>query len=318
MSKKITQFFKPTTSIKRSVPALDANFEEKQTGGENDQNSPNMPANKRIKQDEIGDAGETKKEVMLSPEQKERMGKNKLKAQLIRMSKEIATVHPNIGPSWFEALQDEFGKPYFQKLNDFLVLERQKYTVFPSPGEVWSWTTRTPIRDIKVVILGQDPYHGPGQAHGLCFSVKPGIASPPSLVNMYKELGEDIPGFVRPAHGHLVGWADQGVLLLNAVLTVRSGNANSHKDKGWEKLTDAVIRWISANTQGVVFLLWGAYAQKKAAIVDSSKHHLLKTVHPSPLSAHRGFFGSKHFSRCNHILQENGKTPIDWCRLPEI
>lgn len=153
--------------------------------------------------------------------------------------------------------------------------------------------------------------------HGLCFSVKPTVRPPPSLLNMYKELESDISGFVRPDHGHLVGWADQGVLLLNAVLTVRSGQPNSHKDKGWEKITDAVIRWISANNEGVVFLLWGAFAQKKAAIVDATKHHLLKSTHPSPLSAHRGFLGSNHFSKCNELLEAGGKKPIDWSNLPK-
>ena len=172
----------------------------------------------------------------------------------------------------------------------------------------------------KLVVLificsGQDPYHGPGQAHGLCFSVKPGVKTPPSLVNMYKELKDDIPGFSHPGHGHLTGWADQGVLLLNAVLTVTSGNPNSHKDRGWEKMTDAVIKWISDNSEGVVFLLWGSYAQKKGAYVDGRKHHLLKATHPSPLSAHRGFLGCKHFSRCNQLLVESGKQPIDWNKL---
>lgn len=178
----------------------------------------------------------------------------------------------------------------------------------------------TSIEDIRVVILGQDPYHGTGQAHGLCFSVQPGISPPPSLVNMYKELEADIDGFTRPSDkgGYLAGWADQGVLLLNAVLTVRSGAANSHKDKGWEKLTDAVIKWISKNRSDVIFLLWGTYAQKKAAMVDSGKHHLLKSVHPSPLSAHRGFLGCKHFSQCNQILEKMNKEPIDWTKLPQI
>jgi len=213
-----------------------------------------------------------------------------------------------------------FKKPYFQKLNDFILQDGNNKTIFPKHEDIWSWTMHTSIEDIRVVILGQDPYHGPGQAHGLCFSVQPGVPSPPSLVNMYKELEADIQGFTRPTDrgGYLAGWSEQGVLLLNAVLTVRKAETNSHKDKGWEKLTDAVIKWISENNKDVVFLLWGSYAQKKASMVDKKKHHLLKAVHPSPLSAHRGFLGCKHFSQCNQILIENNKQPIDWNNLPQM
>ncbi len=225
-----------------------------------------------------------------------------------------------MGVSWFKALEKEFEKPYFKQLNDFIVTERAEYTIFPPAEDVWSWTRHTSIQDIRVVILGQDPYHGSGQAHGLCFSVQPGIRPPPSLINIYKELEADIEGFTRPSGngGYLGGWADQGVLLLNAVLTVRSGAKNSHKGKGWEKLTDAVIKWISENNSDVIFLLWGDDAKEKAAMVDEQKHYLLKSVHPSPLSAHCGFLGCKHFSQCNEILTKLNKDPIDWARLPQI
>jgi len=162
------------------------------------------------------------------------------------------------------------------------------------------------------VIIGQDPYHGPGQAHGLCFSVPKGIRPPPSLVNIYKEMAQDIDGFEIPDHGNLIGWARQGVLLLNACLTVRAHSANSHKDQGWELLTSSVIKWISDNSRGVVFLLWGSYAQKRAEVVDKKKHRLLYAPHPSPLSAHRGFLGCQHFSKCNQLLRDQGKAAIDW------
>ena len=255
--------------------------------------------------------------VGLSPEQKQKCAESKTKAQLLLLSKELPLVPADLGLTWFSALQDQLRQDWFRKLSQFVTGERQAGTVvYPSAGEVWSWTRMTPIQDIKVVILGQDPYHGPGQAHGLCFSVKAGVSPPPSLINIYKELESDIPGFTRPDHGFLAGWSQQGVLLLNAVLTVRKSQANSHKDRGWEKLTDAVIRWISRNLRGVVFLLWGSYAQKKGQEVDKKKHHVLSSVHPSPLSAHRGFLGCKHFSRCNKLLEEQGKTPIDWNRLP--
>lgn len=255
-------------------------------------------------------------ETHLSPEQKERCSHNKLKAQQLLLCKKLPLLTPNIGPSWFSALSDVFGQAWFDKLSSFVTNERFGTIIYPEQKEVWEWTTRTRIEDTKVVILGQDPYHGPGQAHGLCFSVKPGIPPPPSLINIYKELETDVEGFSRPSHGCLAGWADQGVLLLNSVLTVRKGQANSHKDKGWEKLTDAVISWISKHLSGVVFLLWGSPAQKKAMMVDKSKHHLLKSVHPSPLSAYRGFLGCKHFSQCNKLLIDQGKEPINWSSLP--
>lgn len=236
----------------------------------------------------------------------------KIKSQVAK----TPALHHSIGSTWFFALHSEFQKPYFSKLSEFVTRERQRGIVYPPADQVWTWTTKVPIKDIKVVILGQDPYHNPGQAHGLCFSVPKGVAPPPSLVNMYKELSSDIPGFETPKHGYLDGWAQQGVLLLNACLTVRANSPNSHKDQGWEQLTDAVIKYISENGRSVVFLLWGSYAQKKGSVVDKKKHHILKTVHPSPLSAHRGFFGCKHFSQCNEFLKKMGKKPIDWSYLP--
>ncbi|XP_069691832.1 uracil-DNA glycosylase-like isoform X1 [Periplaneta americana] len=240
-----------------------------------------------------------------------------IQAKIKLTSKRFPALHPNIGESWFEALSSEFGKPYFKKLSEFLAKERASNTVYPPEHQVWTWTHTCHISKVKVVILGQDPYHNPRQAHGLCFSVSAGVPPPPSLLNMYKELERDIPGFQTPRHGNLIGWARQGVLLLNACLTVRAHNANSHKDQGWENLTDAVVKYISDNSRNVVFLLWGSYAQKKAASVDKKKHHLLMSTHPSPLSAHRGFLGCGHFSRCNELLKEKGKKPIDWGDLPE-
>lgn len=221
----------------------------------------------------------------------------------------------NIGHSWFKALKPEFDKPYFKKLSSFVVAARLSSTVYPPPKDVFSWTRYCPVDGVKVVILGQDPYHGPQQAHGLCFSVQPGITPPPSLKNMYKELESDIPGFKSPGHGYLVDWAEQGVLMLNAVLTVKSHNANSHKGQGWEDFTAAVLRIVAEHNKGVVFLLWGLPAQKMINHIKKDDHHLLKTAHPSPLSARRGFFGCKHFSQCNELLEKQGKDPIDWTKL---
>uniref|UniRef100_A0A8D2L0K5 Uracil-DNA glycosylase n=2 Tax=Varanus komodoensis TaxID=61221 RepID=A0A8D2L0K5_VARKO len=197
----------------------------------------------------------------------------------------------------------------------FLAQERKHYTIYPPAHQVYTWTQMCDIRDVKVVILGQDPYHGPGQAHGLCFSVHRPMHPPPSLDNIFKELSTDIEGFTHPGHGDLTGWAKQGVLLLNAVLTVRGYKANSHKERGWEEFTDAVVGWLNSNLDGLVFMLWGAYAQKKGSCIDRKRHHVLQTVHPSPLSVHRGFFGCRHFSRTNELLKKSGKTPIDWNAL---
>ena len=199
----------------------------------------------------------------LSPQQKRRMLESRTKSLIVRQCRATpAALDPSVGPSWYEALAAEFERPYFKELDAFLRKERAGATrIFPSPADVWSWTRDFAVADTKVVVLGQDPYHGPGQAHGLCFSVRRGVPPPPSLVNMYKELESDVEGFRHPGHGCLQGWADQGVLLLNAVLTVRQSQPNSHKDKGWERVTDAVVRHLSDPCRGVVFLLWGSYAQ---------------------------------------------------------
>ncbi|XP_070540810.1 uracil-DNA glycosylase-like isoform X2 [Ptychodera flava] len=231
-------------------------------------------------------------------------------------AKQIANAPEHMGLSWKKALAAEFSKPYFIKLQELVERERNSHTIYPPRHQVYSWSLCCDIREVKVVILGQDPYHGPRQAHGLCFSVQKGVHPPPSLENMFKELSKEYEDFQHPGHGYLNGWAKQGVLLLNAVLTVKASNANSHKDKGWETFTDAVITWLSKNLHGVVFLLWGSYAQKKGAIIDKKKHHILKAVHPSPLSAHRGYFGCNHFYKANELLKKEGKKPIDWKHLP--
>ena len=223
--------------------------------------------------------------------------------------------------SWREPLRDEFDSAYMQTLKAWLLAEKQAgKRIFPKGGEWFRALDLTPLDEVSVVILGQDPYHGPGQAHGLCFSVQPGVRIPPSLVNIYKELEADL-GIPRARHGFLEHWAKQGVLLLNSVLTVQMGMAASHQGKGWERFTDAVIRLVNAKPDPVVFMLWGSHAQKKAAAVDSidrGGHHLvLKSPHPSPLSAHNGFFGSRHFSQANAFLEQHGRPPIDWA-LPTV
>ena len=224
-----------------------------------------------------------------------------------------------IDPSWHTALKGEFTKPYFTKLEKFVNGERAKHpqTIFPVKEAVFSAFEYCPLDTVKVVILGQDPYHGPRQAHGLCFSIEDakGCKFPPSLRNIFKELDEDdATNFTMPSplHGNLSAWAKQGVLLLNTVLTVQSGKANSHAKQGWEKFTEAVVSAVNRNQQDVVFLLWGSPAAKKGEKISTAKHHILKSVHPSPLSAHRGWFGCKHFSQCNEFLESKGKTPIDW------
>lgn len=219
--------------------------------------------------------------------------------------------------SWKAPLLPEFDAEYMAQLRSFLVAENAAGKhIYPKGSEWFRAMDLTPLDKVRVVILGQDPYHGPGQAHGLCFSVKPGVPPPPSLVNIYKELQTDL-GIERPRHGFLEYWAQQGVLLLNSVLTVEMAKAASHQGKGWERFTDAVIRLVNAREEPVVFLLWGAYAQKKAAFVDASKHLVLKAAHPSPLSAHNGFLGCRHFSKCNAFLTSKGLPPIDWA-LPEV
>lgn len=213
--------------------------------------------------------------------------------------------------SWQVVLAEEFEKPYFKQLQEFVALERQRQTIYPPEEDVFSAFELTPYHDVKVLLLGQDPYHDQNQAHGLCFSVKPGIKTPPSLVNMYKELKDDI-GCDIPRTGYLVEWTKQGVLMLNAVLTVRAHTANSHKNKGWEKFTDAVISQVNQKSDPVVFVLWGGYAQKKLKLIDTTRHIVIQSAHPSPLSAHNGFFGSKPFSKINAALEACNKSPINW------
>lgn len=215
--------------------------------------------------------------------------------------------------TWHDVLAEEKQKPYFTETLKLVADERTNgVTVYPPQKDVFNAFRLTELGDVKVVILGQDPYHGPHQAHGLAFSVLPGVQVPPSLQNIYKELLQDIPGFQKPDHGFLESWAKQGVMLLNTVLTVEAGKAHSHARFGWETFTDNVIAAINQHREGVVFLLWGSHAQKKGSIIDRQRHHVLQAPHPSPLSAHRGFFGCQHFSKTNAILHEAGQEPIDW------
>lgn len=222
---------------------------------------------------------------------------------------------PPIPESW-HVLQGETEKPYYQQLQAFLATERASYTVFPPENQVFSALDLTAYDDANVLILGQDPYHDDNQAHGLAFSVRPGITPPPSLSNMFKELKSDV-GFRVPNNGYLVPWATQGILLLNTALTVRAHEANSHKNKGWERFTDAVIQALSAKTDQVIFVLWGGNAQKKLKLIDAERHVVIQSAHPSPLSARNGFFGSRPFSRINAALAAAGKPPIDW-QLPDV
>ncbi|CDF93006.1 uracil-DNA glycosylase [Pseudomonas mediterranea] len=220
-------------------------------------------------------------------------------------------------PSWKQALRAEFDQPYMAELREFL---RQEYAagkeIYPPASLIFNALNSTPLDKVKVVILGQDPYHGPGQAHGLCFSVQPGVPAPPSLVNIFKELKRDL-NIDIPNHGYLQSWADQGVLLLNTTMTVERANANAHAGKGWQHFTDRVIEVVSAHQPHLVFLLWGAHAQSKQKLIDATKHLVLTSVHPSPLSAYRGFLGCGHFSRTNKFLEQHGEAPIDW-RLPPV
>jgi uracil-DNA glycosylase len=213
---------------------------------------------------------------------------------------------------WNPVLRGEFEKPYWGELQTFVAAERQHHAVYPPHEEVFAALHLTSYADVKVMILGQDPYHGQGQAHGLCFSVREGIPQPPSLQNILKELEADL-GCTPPSHGCLEGWARQGVLLLNATLTVRARQAGSHQGKGWETFTDEVIRAVSAKPEPVVFILWGAYARKKKPLIDTGRHIVIESAHPSPLSAHNGFFGSRPFSRANQALVDAGREPVDWC-----
>lgn len=219
----------------------------------------------------------------------------------------------DLEPSWLEVLQDEFGKDYMVKLREFLKQEQAAgHKTYPKNSDIFNSFWKTPFNKLKVVILGQDPYHGPNQAHGLSFSVQKGVTPPPSLKNIYKELISDIPDFVIPNHGELTEWAEQGVMLLNATLTVRADSPASHQKKGWEEFTNKVIKTISDKKEGIVFILWGSFAQAKAELIDQSKHFIIKSPHPSPFSAERGFFGSKPFSKTNDILKKEGKKTIDW------
>jgi uracil-DNA glycosylase len=216
-----------------------------------------------------------------------------------------------IEESWEKVLQEEFNAPYFQQLKSFLIEEKMKNTVYPPGNLIFNAFNNTPFNRVKVVVLGQDPYHGPGQAHGLSFSVPDGIPHPPSLQNIFKEIESDL-GIPVPGKSDLTPWARQGVLLLNAILTVRANTPASHQNKGWEKFTDAVIRNLSEKRKNLIFLLWGNYAQAKETLIDNSRHFILKAAHPSPLSAHRGFFGCRHFSQVNRILTDLGLNEIEW------
>ena len=222
----------------------------------------------------------------------------------------------NLEPSWLSVLNDEFEKTYMEDLRQFLLEEKQKgKTLFPPGDRIFYALDSTPFDKVKVVILGQDPYHGPGQAHGLCFSVQPGVAPPPSLINIYKEMESDL-GLKPPSHGCLSNWADQGVLLLNSVLTVEAHRAASHQGQGWEQFTDRIIRELEEKRENLVFILWGAYARKKGNFIRRERHLVIESPHPSPLSSYRGFFGSRPFSRTNDYLIKTGQAPIEWA-LPK-
>ncbi len=217
-----------------------------------------------------------------------------------------------LNSEWLEVLESEFQQPYMRELKAFLLQRsRAGAEIYPPGREIFNALDSTPLSQVKVVILGQDPYHGPGQAHGLCFSVRPGVRTPPSLINIFKEIHDDL-GLPVPGHGHLQSWAENGVLLLNAVLTVERGQAGAHQGKGWERFTDAVVQAVNKQCDSVVFLLWGSQAQKKGANIDRRKHLILKAPHPSPLSAHRGFLGCRHFSKANEWLVDRGQEPVDW------
>ncbi len=224
----------------------------------------------------------------------------------------IVSAFSHLSPSWMKYLASELELPYMQELKKFLMQQEQSgKVIYPTPENIFNAFNSTPLNKVKVVILGQDPYHGPGQAHGLSFSVQEGVVIPPSLKNIFKEIKNDL-GLPIPNHGSLQSWANQGVLLLNATLTVEKGKAGSHQRKGWERFTDKAIKLVSDECDAVVFMLWGSYAQKKIELIDTSKHLVLCAPHPSPLSVHRGFFGCKHFSKANDYLQNHGQTPIDW------
>ncbi|XP_074595714.1 uracil-DNA glycosylase 2-like [Brevipalpus obovatus] len=262
------------------------------------------PAKKRKREEGL--------EVRVEDESFKKARNEKLSSEFKELCGKNEALSTEFGISWYCSLRAEFSKPYFVKLGDFLASERKQHQIYPPKDQVFTWTKACNIEDVKVVILGQDPYHGPNQGHGLCFSVQKGVQTPPSLINIFKELENDIPGFISPHHGNLSGWAKQGVLLLNAVLTVRRGCANSHQNKGWEEFTTAVIKALTRKHRNLVFLLWGKPAQMKCSFINDKEHLVLKCTHPSPLSCHRGFFGCKHFSKTNEYLRKHGKEPIDW------
>ncbi len=223
----------------------------------------------------------------------------------------MSGVNPQIESSWKSILNDEFKAPYFRELKEFLIEEKKRYTIYPPGKLIFNAFNLTPFDSVRVVIIGQDPYHGRGQAHGLCFSVPYGIAPPPSLINIFKEINDDL-GIPVPAHGNLEHWARQGVFLLNATLTVRANQPGSHQRRGWEKFTDAVIKELSKQRVGLIFLLWGKFAHEKESLIDTKKHYVLKAAHPSPYSAFNGFYGCRHFSKTNEILRSHGLPEIDW------
>ena len=227
------------------------------------------------------------------------------------MSVKGITMDVRIESGWKQALQQEFEKPYFMQLTNFVRQEYRSKRIFPPASQIFNAFDRCPLSQVKVVILGQDPYHGPGQANGLCFSVNDSMAKPPSLLNIFKELKTDL-GIDEPPSGNLQKWADQGVLLLNATLTVRAHQAGSHQGRGWEQFTDSAVQVLAEQRSNLVFILWGSYAQKKGAMIDGGRHLIIKSPHPSPLAAHRGFFGSRPFSQANRYLKDHGKEPISW------
>lgn len=246
-------------------------------------------------------------------EKEKNVGKTQFGRKLITQE-QMGEIKPQIEQSWGEQLKEEFTSDYFIGLKEFLVKEKENYSIYPPGSQIFNAFNFTPFHEVKVVIIGQDPYHGKGQAHGLCFSVPYGITPPPSLINIFKELKSDL-GVPIASHGNLESWAKQGVLLLNATLTVRANQAGSHQGKGWERFTDTVIKKLSENRVGLVFILWGKYAQAKEEIIDTHKHYILKAAHPSPFSAINGFFGCRHFSKTNELLRRHAIPEIEW-KLP--
>lgn len=299
-----------TSYFKRKAPAAD------------EQKSPKKVKQAPVSEEKKSPKSNNANDAKMSDEIKERIAANKrqaLEKRKRRMSHDFkvesfSDLKAGLHPSWCQLLRAEFNKPYFKGLQRFLESEEKKgATIFPPKNKIFAAFNVCPLESVRVVIIGQDPYHGPGQAEGLCFSVPIGVKIPSSLRNIYKEIGTNYKSFVKPTHGHLMKWAHQGVLLLNTGLTVRSGQANSHKGKGWQQFTDAVISALTKETRGLVFLLWGKHAQDRSKRVAKNRGHvLLKSVHPSGLSAHRGFFGNGHFKKCNSILTEKGKQPIKW------